>query len=243
MKKNVVVTGGDRGIGAEIVKKFAHNGCSVIFTYRSNEAAAIKTQEECADLPGEVSFLHMDMNDPSSVENMVKDTLEKFTSVDILINNAGVTQDGLFVLADPERWKSVFDVNFLGPVSVVRQFIKNMITHKNGAIVNIASVGGVIGIKGQTNYTASKAALMMFTKSLAKEVAKIGIRVNAVAPGYIETDMLSKLNENTKGAFLKNIPMGRFGRAHEVANAVYFLASDQASYITGEILVIDGGLI
>lgn len=243
MNKNVIVTGGDRGIGAEIVKKFASNGDNVLFTYRSNEAAAKETQKICEEFSGDVSFVRMDFADAASIDGLHAASAEKFKKVDALINNAGITKDGMFVLADPESWKNVIDINFFGPVSIVRNFIRDMISHRDGAIVNVASVGGVIGIKGQTNYTSSKAALMMFTKSLAKEVGKIGIRVNAVAPGYIETDMLEKLDERTRDQFKKNIPMGRFGKAEEVANVVYFLASGEASYITGEVIVIDGGLI
>lgn len=244
--KVAFVTGGSRGIGSSIVRAFIKYGIGeVIFTYNTRIDMAKKISDEIVATYGNeykqrVRFFQLDVSEPN-LENILKENLKE-DKIDILVNNAGIVDDGLFLIKDFKRWKRVIDVNFFGAVRVIKYVLPKMIYYKEGCIINILSVGGLIGILGQTNYTSAKSALLSFSRSLAKEVAKFNIRINNIAPGYVATDMIETYTEDIKMGFLKNVPMNRFASPEEIANVVCFLASPLASYITGQTIVVDGGM-
>lgn len=242
MLKNKValVSGGNRGIGKAIVKEFINEGARVVFTYNKDKTSAEKLVMGLNSK--EILALQLDVRDFDMAKKIIEETKEKFGGLDILVNNAGIAKDNLLMFMSKEEWCDVVDTNLNGVFNLTRAAIVTFMKQKSGSIVNVASASGLIGLPGQTNYSASKAGIIGFTKSLAKEVAKLGINVNAVAPGFIDTDMLDKIPDKFKEQMLSLIPMGRIGKAEEVAKLVTYLVSDAAKYITGQALAIDGGI-
>lgn len=236
-----VVTGGARGIGKEIVKNLCLKGHKV-YIWDVLEEEGRKTVEEMKALPAQCDFTKVDITDEKSCEDAVKALSDKGEYISILVNNAGITKDNLIMKMPVDDFKKVLEVNLLGAFVCTKKVIRQMIRNKYGKIVNISSVIGLFGNAGQTNYASSKAGLIGLTKSTAKEVASKGITVNAVCPGFIESDMTAKLPEEVKKAYMENIPARKFGTPKDVANVVSFLVSDESSYLTGETIRIDGGL-
>ncbi len=240
--KCALVTGGSRGIGKAICLKLAsENKYHILVNYQSNEVAALETVKEIEALNGTAEILKFDVSNQEEVQTALSNWKEKNPDaiMETIVNNAGITRDGLFMWMQPNDWKSVIDTSLNGFYNVTNFFIQDMLRKKYGRIINMVSVSGVKGTAGQTNYSAAKGALVAVTKALAQEVAKRKITVNAVAPGFIKTDMTADLDEKE---LIKMIPANRFGEAEEVANLVSFLASDKSSYITGEIININGGI-
>lgn len=243
-KKTAFITGAARGIGKEIAIKLAKEGYDVAINYRkmNDELEQLKAQIEqecnvkCTLVQGDVSKFE-------DAEKMVKEAAQALGKIDVLVNNAGITKDGLLMRMAKEDFESVIDINLVGTFNVTRNVIPLMIKQKSGRVINISSVVGVAGNAGQTNYSASKAGIIGFTKSLAREVASRNILVNAVAPGFIATDMTSVLNDAQKENISTQIPLKRMGTAEDVANLVKFLASEEASYITGQVINVDGGMV
>ena len=242
-RETVLVTGGSRGIGKEAALKFAKNGYDVIINYVSDKTDKNKIEEEIKQYGTECLMIKADVSKSEDVENLVKQAIEKFGKIDVLVNNAGITKDTLFLRMKEEDFKSVVDVNLVGTFNVTKNVVPHMMKAREGRIINISSVVGVSGNAGQANYSASKAGIIGFTKSLAKELASRNILVNAVAPGFIETDMTKALKDDVKEKIFEQIPLKREGKAEEVANVVKFLASSDSSYITGQVINIDGGML
>lgn len=240
--KVALVTGGSRGIGRAIVLSLAKEGAKVLINYKGNEKAAMETLEEVKKIGAEGEIFRADVSVEEEVEKMFNFILEKWGRLDILVNNAGITKDNLLIRMKNEEWDQVINTNLKGVFYCTRAAVKIMLKQRYGRIINVSSVIGLRGNIGQANYAAAKAGIIGFTKAVAREVASRGITVNAVAPGFILTDMTEVLSEEMKKKVLEEIPMGRFGNPEDVANAVKFLASDEASYITGVVLSIDGGL-
>jgi 3-oxoacyl-[acyl-carrier protein] reductase len=238
-----IVTGGSRGIGKAISLELASMGKKIAIVYRSNRERALETLEDIEKLGAEGLIFQADITKWDEVNSVVEGVLTKWGRIDILINNAGVTKDNLLIKMTEEEWEEIIDVDLKGAFICTRLVARHMIKNKWGRIVNIASVIGEIGNVGQANYTAAKAGLIGFTKACAREFSRWNITVNAVAPGYIETEMTSILDEKVKREYLNRIPLGRFGKAEEVAKVVGFLISENASYITGQVINIDGGLV
>jgi 3-oxoacyl-[acyl-carrier protein] reductase len=237
-----VVTGAGRGIGRAIALKFAAEGADVVCVSRTVENSE-KVANEVRAAGRKAWAVALDVADAASVEPVCEKILADAGKVDILVNNAGVTRDGLLMRMSDEQWDTVLDTNLRGAFSVTKGFIRAFIKQRSGRIINVASVIGLMGNAGQANYAASKAGLIGFTKSVAREVASRKITVNAIAPGFIETDMTAVLNEEFKTGLLKQIPMNSFGQAEDIANAALFLASPSARYITGQVLTVDGGMV
>lgn len=240
--KSAVITGGVRGIGRAIAEEFCRQGADVLLCYRSNEEAAKKTAEELKQYGTRVELIKGDVSDPAHAEETAKLAKELFGKIDILVNNAGITKDKLLLKMTPSDFDDVVQANLSGSFYFLQAIAPVMIKQRGGRIINISSIVGVKGNAGQVNYSASKAGIIGMTLSAAKELGKRGITVNALAPGYIETDMTEILTEDQKKAMLDMISLGRAGRASDVANAAAFLASDAAAYITGQILAVDGGM-
>jgi 3-oxoacyl-[acyl-carrier protein] reductase len=236
--KVALVTGGSRGIGRAVVEEFNAGGYSVAFTYSSNESAANELAER---LGPTVMALQADVRDYDRAIQVAAETIAKFGPIAALINNAGIKKDMALMKMDPASWRDVIDTNLNGTFNYSRAAIGGML-RTGGAIVNVTSVSGVIGMAGQTNYSASKAGVIGLTRSLAKEVARFGVRVNAVAPGFIDTDMTAAIDENTRKKLYSQIPSGQPGTAQDVTKLVYYMASDEAKYVTGQVWNIDGGL-
>ncbi|WP_301962059.1 3-oxoacyl-[acyl-carrier-protein] reductase [uncultured Megasphaera sp.] len=241
--KTAVVTGGSRGIGRAIAVALAAEGAKVAVIYAGNAAAAEETLSLIKEQGGEAVAMQCDVADDAAVSDMINAVKEQFGSVDILVNNAGITRDGLLMRMKEGDWQVVLDTNLTGVFHCTKAVTKLMMKQRSGAIINITSVVGQTGNAGQANYAAAKAGMIGFTKSVAKELASRGIRVNAVAPGCIDTDMTAVLSDAVKEDMLKSIPLGRVAQPEEVAKAVVFLASDNASYITGQVLNVDGGMV
>lgn len=243
-KKTVFVTGAARGIGKEIAMKMAREGYDVAINYRTmnDELEHLKTEIE-TNFGVKCAFVQGDVSKFEDAEKMVKETVEQLGKIDVLVNNAGITKDGLLMRMSKEDFESVVDINLVGTFNVTRNVIPLMIKQKSGRIINISSVVGVTGNAGQTNYSASKAGIIGFTKSLAREVASRNILVNAVAPGFIATDMTSVLSDTVKESINTQIPLKRMGTAEDVANLVKFLASEDSAYITGQVINVDGGMV
>ncbi len=238
-----VVTGAGRGIGHAIAVRLAQEGARVASVSRT-ESNAKKTAEEInAAHPGRAKAYAVDVSDHAAVQKAGAQILEDFERVDILVNNAGVTRDGLSLRMSESDWDTVLNTNLKGAFNIVQAFQRSMIKQRSGRIINISSVIGLIGNAGQANYAASKAGLLGFTKSLAREFASRGVTVNAVAPGLIETDMTAVLSEEIRKKILVNVPLGALGAPEDIANAVAFLASAEAKYITGQVLAVDGGMV
>ncbi|KPK96554.1 MAG: hypothetical protein AMJ95_13565 [Omnitrophica WOR_2 bacterium SM23_72] len=240
--RTAIVSGGTRGIGRAIVLELAREGINISVSFLKNQDLAIQLEKEIKNLGVKIKAFQADIKDYDSVSRWVKQTKEYFGGLEILINNAGIINDKALIFMQEQDWKSVIDTNLGGVFNLTQAVITGFMKQKSGHIINIASVSGMIGLARQTNYSASKAGIIGFTKALAKEVAGHNIRVNAVAPGFIETDMLKNLKEAQLSALLERIPKGRFGKPEEVAQAVKFLISESAQYITGQTIVVDGGL-
>lgn len=238
--KVAIVTGGSRGIGSAIVRELASRGVKVVFTYLKSEESAKALSEEMKKSGGRAEAFKSNASNYDEAKAVVEKTVSNFGSLDILVNNAGVIKDKSLMMMDPADWREVIETNLTGYFNMAKACIVTMMKQKSGNIVNISSVAGVIGTARQANYSSAKAGIIGLTKSLAKEVASYNIRVNAVAPGYIETDMTKDLKQ--KEDLIKMIPCSRFGKPEEVAKVVSFLASDSAKYITGQVIKVDGGL-
>jgi 3-oxoacyl-[acyl-carrier protein] reductase len=233
-----VVTGGSRGIGREVAKKLSAEGAKVVIAYAGNDEAAKKTAEECRD----AVCVKADVSDEAAVEKLFEEAMKINGRIDILVNCAGITKDNLVLRMSAEDFDRVMKVNLYGSFYCSRCASKIMLKQRYGRIISVSSIVGLRGNAGQANYAASKAGVIGMTKSMAKELAKRNITVNAIAPGMIETDMTAVLPENIKDEMLKTIPMGRPGKAEEVAEAILFFASKESSYVTGQVLAVDGGM-
>ncbi len=242
-RKVALITGATRGIGKEIALELAQNGFDIAVNYRSMQEGMEDLKKEIEEYGVRCEFVGADVANFEQCESMVKETVEKFGKIDILVNNAGITKDGLIMRMKKEDFEAVIDINLIGTFNVTRNVIPYMIKQKSGRIINVSSVVGVAGNAGQTNYSASKAGIIGFTKSLAKEVASRNILVNAIAPGFIDTDMTKVLSDNVKEGINVQIPLRRMGSPKEVAKVVKFLASEDSSYITGQVINIDGGMV
>ncbi|MBL3669472.1 3-oxoacyl-[acyl-carrier-protein] reductase [Streptomyces sp. M2CJ-2] len=237
-----LVTGGSRGIGRATVLALAHDGYDVAFCYRSDDEAARVLAKEAAETGARVLARRTDVTDAESVRSLVAEVENELGPVDAAVTAAGITRDNPLVLMDDDQWHQVLDTNLDGVYHLCRAVVFGMMKRRHGAIVNVSSVAGVYGHASQTNYAASKAGIIAFSRSLAKEVGRSGIRVNTVAPGFIATDMTAVLNDKARKEALSAIPLRRMGEAEEVADLIAYLVSDRASYITGSVLQIDGGI-
>lgn len=240
--KVALVTGAGRGIGRAIAKALAKEGATVIVNYGGNEAAAQETVDSIATDGGSAEKYKCDVSDFAAVGEMIQYVVEKYKKLDILVNNAGITKDGLMMKMSEEDFDSVLAVNLKGTFNCIRNVSRQMLKQRSGRIINMSSVVGLAGNAGQVNYAASKAGVIGVTKSAAKELASRGITVNAIAPGYIDTDMTSVLSDSVKETVLSAIPLGRMGAIEDIAEMAVFLASDKASYITGQVISVDGGM-
>lgn len=241
--KNAIVTGASKGIGKEIAKKLASCGANIILNYRSSEEEAKKVEEEIKAFGVEVLRVKADISKSVEVELLVDEAKKRFGNIDIMVNNAGITKDTLILRMKEEDFDSVIDVNLKGVFNCLKAITPVMVKQRSGKIINISSIVGLIGNAGQVNYAASKAGVIGMTKSLAKELGSRGINVNAVAPGFIDTDMTAVLKEKAKDEFKKTIPLRRLGKPEDVANLIAFLVSSNADYITGQVINVDGGMV
>lgn len=240
--KTALVTGGTRGIGEAIVRKFAEQGANVAFTYRSSEDRAKALAEE---LSGDDVIVRHFQSDASSFEaagQLIETVLQEFNAIDVVVNNAGITQDNLLLRMSEEQWDDVIQTNLKSVFNITKSVAKHMLKQKQGSIINLSSIIGMKGHSGQANYAASKAGIIGFTKSTADELGSRNIRCNAIAPGFIETDMTGALDEETRKEYQKDIPLNRLGRPEEVANTALFLASDLSSYVSGQVVSVCGAL-
>jgi len=243
--KVVVVTGSTRGIGREIAQAFAREGAVAVILGR-NAASAAEVRDELVRKGLKAESFGCDVTNPENVLEIVNKILDKYKSIDILVNNAGITKDNLLLRMSESDWDEVMNINLKGVFNctkiIARVMLKGAAKGASGKIINISSIIGIMGNAGQANYAASKAGIIGFTKAVARELASRGITVNAVAPGYIQTDMTAQLKEDTRNAILENVPLGRLGTATDVASVCLFLASPEADYITGQTLCVDGGM-
>ncbi|WP_425394070.1 3-oxoacyl-[acyl-carrier-protein] reductase [Actinokineospora inagensis] len=238
-----LVTGGSRGIGRAAVLRLAEDGFDVAFCYRSNADAARELEKEVSELGVRSLAWSCDVADHAAVRELVQVTGERLGSVDVLVTSAGIVRDNSLLMMTEQEWHDVLDTNLDGTFNACRSVVFEMMKARSGCIINISSVAGVYGNPTQTNYSASKAGIIGFSQALAKEVGRYGIRVNVVAPGFIETDMTDALSDKVKAAAVKSIPLGRLGHPQEVADMVSFLASDRAAYVTGSVMHVDGGIV
>lgn len=238
-----IVTGATGGIGQQIILDFAKQGYDVVINYSKNEASALVLAEQCRTLGVQTLVLGFDVSNSADVEANIKQVVETFGRIDVLINNSGITRDGLVLRMSEADFDDVIRINLKGAFNCSKAVLRYMFKARQGRIINMSSVIGLIGNLGQANYAASKAGIIGLTKSLAKEVASRNITVNAIAPGFIETPMTEVLSEDVRSTILKQIPVGRFGKVEDVAHCALFLASEQASYINGQVIQVDGGMV
>ncbi len=238
--KVAIITGGTRGIGRGIVTKFVAEGAKVVFTYRSSDAEAQALVQELGI--DHVVALKSDASKMEQAQALIDQTVKHYGRIDILINNAGITKDNLMLRMTEEQWDEVIEVNLKSVFTLTKSVLKTMLKQRSGSIINMSSVVGVFGNAGQANYAASKAGIIGFTKSIAKEVGSRNIRCNAIAPGFIQTEMTAELDQNTKDAYIANIPLNDFGSVDDVAAACVYLAGDGSRYVTGQVLSVCGGL-
>ncbi len=238
----VLITGASNGIGKQMALSFAQQGYDVIINYASSEAAALQVSSQCENFGVKTLVYRCDVSNYEAVGVMIKKAMDTFGKIDVLINNSGITKDGLILRMKESDFDEVIGVNLKGTFNTTQHVSKHMLKAKKGRIINMSSVIGLIGNAGQANYAASKGGIIAFTKSLAKEFASRGITVNAIAPGFIQTKMTEILSEDLKVNILKQIPLGRFGTPEDIANCALFLASEQASYISGQVIQVDGGM-
>ena len=243
MEKSALITGATRGIGKQIAITLAKQGYNIALNYRKENEELENTKKEIEEIGVQVLAVKGDVANFEDCEKFVKQTIERFEQIDVLVNNAGITKDMLLMRMKKEDFEQVIDTNLVGTFNVTKNVVPYMMKARSGRIINISSVVGIAGNAGQTNYSASKAGIIGFTKSLAKEIASRNILVNAVAPGFIETNMTDVLKDDVKQEIAKNIPLKRMGTAQDVANVVKFLASDDSSYITGQVINVDGGML
>ncbi len=241
--KSALVTGASRGIGRAIALRLATQGADIAFSYKGNAAAAAETTAAIEALGRRALAVQADVSDGSSADGVVKAALEAYGKVDILVNNAGITRDDLIMRMTEEAWRSVLETNLFGAFWMIKAVTRPMLKARGGRIINMTSVSGQAGQTGQANYSAAKAGLIGLTKATARELASRGITVNAVAPGFVLTELTQDLPDPLKAEITSRTPLGRFGTTEEVAYAVAFLASDEAAYITGQVLAVDGGLV
>lgn len=241
--KVAIVTGGSRGIGRAVALQLAHNGAKVVVNYAGNEQAAKEVVELITTKGGHAIAVQADVANADSVDQMVKQAMDAFGRVDILVNNAGITRDTLLMRMKEDDWDAVLDTNLKGIFLCTKAVSRIMMKQKAGKIINMTSVVGIMGNAGQANYAAAKAGVIGFTKSMAKELASRNITVNAIAPGFISTDMTAVLSDQVKSDLVNSIPLGKLGTPEEIAYAVVFLSSDYANYITGQTLNVDGGMV
>lgn len=239
--KTVIVTGASRGIGACIAKEFAKNGYNVVLNYFKSEEKAKEVSKEIESLGARVLLSKADVSDPTQVQTMVEEAIKVFGNVDVLVNNAGISISGLLIDMTNEQIQNLVSTNLVSQIVCAREVAKHMIGRQSGRIVNVSSIWGVVGGSNETVYSATKAGIIGFTKALAKELGLSNITVNAVAPGAIETDMMKCYDAETKNQIAEETTLGRIGKPEDIAKAVLFLASDDASYITGQVLRVDGG--
>ena len=241
--KTAIITGSGRGIGKAVAVKLASLGANIVINDIASSTYADETTEEIKKMGVDAICLKGDVRNYEEVENIIKKTLDKFGKIDILINNAGITRDGLLMRMSESDWDDVLDINLKGAFNMIKAVSRPMMKARDGVIVNMASVVGVMGNAGQANYSASKAGLIGLTKTVAKELAARNIRCNSVAPGFISSAMTDALSDEVKADYFKAIPLGRFGLAEDVADVVAFLSSDMAKYVTGQVIHVDGGLV
>jgi len=240
--KNAIVTGGSRGIGESIVRAFVAQGANVLFTYRSRADQANALAEELSASGQKILAVQSDASSFEQSQELIKTAGEEFETIDILVNNAGITKDNLMLRMSEEQWDQVIDVNLKSVFNLTKHAMRSMLKARAGSIINISSVVGVFGNAGQANYAASKAGIIGFSKSIAKEMGSRGIRCNVLAPGFIATDMTDELDDSTKKAYTDAIPLKRFGQGQDVADACVFLGSDMSTYVTGQVLSVCGGM-
>lgn len=243
MNKVAIVTGASRGIGKEIAKTLAKDGYNIVINYRKRNDELENLKKEIEELKVECLPIQGDVSIYEDCEKIAQKTFEKFGRIDVLVNNAGITKDMLLLRMKEEDFKEVIDINLIGTFNMTKNISQYMMKARSGRIINLASVVGISGNAGQSNYAASKAGIIGFTKSLAKELGSRNILVNAIAPGFIETDMTNILKDEVKENIAKTIPLKRMGTTKDVANVVKFLASEDSSYITGQVINIDGGMV
>lgn len=243
MNKVALITGGTRGIGKEIAYTLAEENYDIIINYRTENEELMKLKKEIEQKRVRCLLLKGDVSNFEDCKKLVEEAINRMNHIDVLVNNAGITKDMLLMRMKPEDFNKVINVNLIGTFNMTKNVINYMMKERKGRIINVSSVVGISGNAGQTNYAASKAGIIGFTKSLAKEVASRNIRVNAIAPGFIQTDMTNILKENVKDEIAKTIPLKRMGTAKDVANVVKFLVSEDSSYITGQVIQVDGGML
>ncbi|MFH1878560.1 MAG: 3-oxoacyl-[acyl-carrier-protein] reductase [Candidatus Omnitrophota bacterium] len=240
--RSAIVTGASRGIGKAIAMRFAQNGADIAFNYLRSKDEAVELKENIENMGRRALMFNRDISDHDGIRAMVEDVKKHFGRLDIIVNNAGIVRDKALMLMEKKDWDDVIDTNLSGVFNLARASIVTFMKQKHGNILNITSVAGITGMPRQVNYSSGKAGIIGFTKSLAKEVASYNIRVNALAPGFIETDMTGGIKDKLRQEYLGAIPLGRFGAIDEVAETALFLVSDKSSYITGQVITVDGGL-